>query len=64
MLGTMWTAPNEGSTIAELLRAFHGFRYEENVVSDSDKTNLRLTGEAITEYDWERLESDAFKVGE
>jgi hypothetical protein len=51
MLGTEWVAVSEGSTIRELLVAFQGFRYEENLYDDAVRTNLRLTGAPIQKCD-------------
>lgn len=75
MQGTTWTAPNEGSRLDEILWAFdHGRGFismqqrfpilVQNPCSTDFCTNLELTGAPINEYDWQRLESAAFKVGE
>ena len=72
MLGTTWTAPNEGSTPNELARAFEPnglglltrrFRDQVYASQPGDRTNLKLTGEPIVEYDWQRLDSACFRIG-
>jgi hypothetical protein len=71
MTGTRWTAPGEGSTLAELNRAFEieEWWYTHRVAHailepTTERGNLCLTGAPITAEDWARLESDDFKVGE
>lgn len=68
MLGTQWTAPGNGATQLEIFKAFGASQtLIENAQahpSFTERTNLALTGAPITEYDWQRLESEAFKVGE
>jgi hypothetical protein len=75
MQGTNWVAPNEGSTLREIYRAFGpfpvyirqvGFRLIPTVHSVylDWKTNLHLTGEPINGYDRMRIQADAFEVGD
>ena len=79
MSGTEWTAPGQGSTFGRLFDTFAAAKTSEaqslllfSLLQDSqrigfpardNRVNLRLTGSPITEEDWARLESDAFKVG-
>ena len=55
MLGTTWVAPNEGSTVEDLLRAAGRI-----VVAHKDtlkiRTNLKLTGEMIQSHDYDRID--------
>lgn len=65
MRGTDWTAPGKGATVAELLRAFDNCelptffkgarpaRLSEH--AGEERTNLRLTGRPIDEYDCTRI---------
>jgi hypothetical protein len=67
--GTCWTAPNEGSAIDTLYEAFSKARGYKGIIRQLDypnflRTNLKVTGAPINTYDWQRLESAAFKVGE
>jgi len=58
MLGTAWTASGEGATVAELYIAddpdciVGGDLFEAN-----RRTNLRLTGQPIQDYDRRRMEA-------
>ena len=72
-LGTKWVTPGNGDTIDRLYGAFVRIdptdpdlrflnRFSEPH-SGQEKTNLKLTGELISDYDWLRFESAAFKVG-
>ena len=71
MLGTKWTAANEGSAVDTLYEAFWQDSKErgcyipqlEKQVNHA-RTNLKLTGAPITKADWKRLESAEFKIGE
>lgn len=65
-LGTRWVALGEGSTWGELTDAFKGFGPLSYPLCRSDadactawvtKTNLKLTGAPITDYDRDRWES-------
>lgn len=65
-LGTCWVADGEGSTWGELTDAFRGFGHANYPLcqSESDamtawvtRTNLKLTGQPLTQYDRQRWES-------
>ena len=73
MSGTEWTEAGQGSTLFQIKRAFgrlpakYAFREKPPFGAGDNMqavSNLRLTGSAITEEDWARLESAEFKVGE
>jgi len=52
MLGTDWTAPGEGDDLATILQALGGC---VKVGDETRRTNIRLTGEPIQEYDRQRI---------
>lgn len=55
--GTAWVAPGEGSTWDKLADAFDG-RYPARAYQHySERTNLKLTGAPLTDYDRQRWES-------
>ena len=63
-LGTEWTAPGEGSTWRELVNAFHPLRlipYRFAIKPYDLRTNLKLTGNALTNKDRERWNSGRIK---
>ena len=61
MLGTTWTAPNEGSSWNELIGALGRHSRLPDFEHDWDqaeaRTNLKLTGDPIQAYDRQRWES-------
>jgi len=61
MLGTAWTEPGAGSTVAELLLALNaaGFKLPAKgcLLDGNLKTNLLLNGNALQPYDARRIET-------
>ena len=60
MLGTNWTAPHQGDDLRTLLVAF-GLTHLIESGDEDRKTNIRLTGNPITEYDRRRLRCATLK---
>ena len=58
--GTEYVTKGEGSTIGELYQAFHYLPIQFKGKNYDKHTNLLLTGEDLTEGDWERLDSCSF----
>jgi len=70
--GTEWTAPNTGATVADLCHALNAAGRSEtkrlkalrDVHGPDARTNLRLTGDRLVDYDEERIAACYVTLGD